>query len=164
MSRTERAKGLRGEAEIAALYRAHGLTVRGLEGSGDHLIVCDPDSGLVLHSEVKRQETARPWTWWAQAIAEAAPGSIPVVHFRRNNSRWLAIVSADDLAALLVLAARQPDGARLAESAEWLARNVIDFAENEVPDEWDGGSLGYSVGGLCNGAGEVLRALSRGRP
>jgi hypothetical protein len=101
VSRAERDKGRVGEAEVAAIYQAAGLQVRGLEGSGDHLIVCEPSSGLVLHSEVKRQETARPWAWWAQASEEAPPGTMPVVAFRRNRSRWLAIVDLEQLAKLL---------------------------------------------------------------
>lgn len=101
MSRAQRDKGLKGEAEVAAIYRAAGLTVRGLEGVGDHLVVGVPQSGLVLHSEVKRQETARPWLWWEQATSEAPPGTIPVVAFRRNRSRWLAMVDLEQLARLL---------------------------------------------------------------
>ena len=101
MSRRERDKGRKGEAEVAAIYRAAGLEVRGLEASGDHLIVCDPASGLVIHSEVKRQETARPWLWWEQASGEAEPGALPVVAFRRSRSPWLAIVSLEQLAELV---------------------------------------------------------------
>lgn len=101
MSRSERDKGLKGEAEVAAIYAAAGLQVRGLEGSGDHLVVCEPSSGVVLHSEVKRHETARPWAWWEQATTEAPPGTMPVVAFRRNRSKWLAIVDLEQLAELL---------------------------------------------------------------
>jgi hypothetical protein len=107
MSRSQRDKGLRGEREVAAIYEAHGLTVRGLEGGGDHLVVCVEDSDVRLHSEVKRQETARPWAWWEQATAEAPAGSIPVVAFRRNRSPWLVIVSLDTLAKLLSLVGDQ---------------------------------------------------------
>ena len=105
MSRSEREKGRKGEAEVAAVYRRRGLTVRGLEGSGDHLIVCDPASNFVIHSEVKRQETARPWAWWEQASSEAPDGTVPVVAFRRNRSPWLAMIELERLAELLELAA-----------------------------------------------------------
>lgn len=101
MSRRERDKGLKGEAEVAELYRARGFDVRGLEGSGDHLIVCGEASGVVVHSEVKRQEVARPWLWYEQAVAEAPPGVPAVVHFRRNRSPWLALIAAGELADLL---------------------------------------------------------------
>lgn len=102
MSRRERAKGQLGEQEVSRAYRERGFTVRGLEGLGDHAIVADPETGVRLHSEVKRQETARPWAWWAQAEAEAPPGSTPVVHFRRSRSPWLAMLRLADLLELLV--------------------------------------------------------------
>lgn len=101
MSRSERDKGLKGEREVAAIYTAVGGEVRGLEGSGDHLIIAAGPLGPTLHSEVKRQETARVWAWWEQASSEAPPGTLPVVHFRRNRSPWLAIVQAETLANLL---------------------------------------------------------------
>lgn len=104
MGRSERDKGLKGEREVAAIFASRGLEVRGLEATGDHLIVCDPSSGLVFHSEVKRQETARVWLWIAQAQAEAAAGAVPIVTFRRNRSRWLSIIDAEQLADLIVLA------------------------------------------------------------
>lgn len=120
MSRSERDKGRKGEREVAALYEARGLEVRGLEGSGDHLIVCASSSGITLHSETKRQETARPWAWWEQATAEAPPGAIVVVHFRRNRSPWLAMIEARQLAYLLeVVEALE---SQLAEARELLRR------------------------------------------
>lgn len=102
MSKRERAKGQAGEQEVSRAYRRLGFTVRGLEGGGDHAIVADPETGVRLHSEVKRQETARPWAWWAQAEAEAPPGSTPVVHFRRSRSPWLVMLRLDALLELLV--------------------------------------------------------------
>jgi hypothetical protein len=101
VSRSERIKGLTGEREVAAIYEAAGLQVRGLEGTGDHLVVCSPSSGIVIHSETKRQETARPWAWWEQASSEAPPGTMPVVAFRRNRSPWLGIVDLRQYAELL---------------------------------------------------------------
>lgn len=109
MSKSERDKGLRGEREVAERYRAAGFTVRGLEGGGDHAIVRDPETGLRIHSEVKRQETARPWPWIAQAAAEAPPGAVPVVHFRRNASAWMVLLSLDDF--LGILAAERQESA-----------------------------------------------------
>lgn len=106
MSRRERDKGRRGEAEVAAIYREHGLTVRGLEAGGDHLVASAGAGRIRIHSEVKRQETARPWSWFEQASSEASPGCIPVVAFRRNRSPWLAIVELEELVTLVVAAAR----------------------------------------------------------
>lgn len=114
MSRSSRDKGLRGEREVAAIYRDAGLDVRGLEASGDHVVASSLGGRVRLHSEVKRQETARPWVWWEQASSEAEPGSLPVVAFRRNRSPWLAIVRLDEL-ALLVAAAGSSVG-----SDRWL--------------------------------------------
>lgn len=108
MSGTERRKGQRGEREVARAWEAAGYTTRGLEGGGDHLIVRDPETGLRIHSEVKRQETARPWAWWAQCEGEAPAGSVPVVHFRRNASPWLVMLRLDDLIALLAAAQHEP--------------------------------------------------------
>lgn len=104
MSRRERDKGLLGEREVAAIFRQAGLEVRNLEATGDHLIVCDPESGIVIHSEVKRQETARVWQWWEQASGEAENGAMPLVAFRRNRSRWLALVDLEQLADLIAAA------------------------------------------------------------
>lgn len=109
MSKTEREKGRKGEAEVAAIYRRHTLDVRGLEGTGDHLIVCSASADLVIHSEVKRQETARVWAWWEQASSETEAGAIPVVHFRRNRSPWLALIEAEQLAELIARLAKALD-------------------------------------------------------
>lgn len=92
MSRMQRDKGRRAEAEVAAIYTRHGYAVRGLEGRGDHLAV---RHGLVIHSEVKRQEVLRLPLWSRQALAEAPEGAIPVVAFRRNHERWSAIAPAE---------------------------------------------------------------------
>lgn len=101
MSRAERDKGRKGEREVAAIFEAAGLEVRGLEGSGDHLIVCGGRLGVTLHSEVKRQEVARPWLWWEQAESEAPQGTLPAVMFRRNRSPWLTLLDTRQLATLL---------------------------------------------------------------
>jgi hypothetical protein len=114
MSGASRAKGLRGEHEVAAIWEAHGFTVRGLEGAGDHLCIAgkgewknDPGGAtttwrpLTIHSEVKRQERLQLWQWIAQAEAESPPGAVPVVAFRRNRSPWYAAVRLDTLAELL---------------------------------------------------------------
>jgi hypothetical protein len=101
VGKASRDKGGRGEREVAAIFERVGLEVRGLEGAGDHLIVCGEGSGFVLHSEVKRQETARPWAWWAQASAEAPPETIALVTFRRNYSPWLSLIATTELALIL---------------------------------------------------------------
>jgi hypothetical protein len=106
MSGASRAKGVRGEHEVAAIWEAHGFTVRGLEGGGDHLCLHLPvtqrsTAPLTIHSEVKRQERLQLWQWIAQAEQEAPPGAVPVVAFRRNRSPWYAAVRLETLAELL---------------------------------------------------------------
>lgn len=129
MSRAERDKGLKGEAEVSAIYTAAGLTVRGLEGSGDHLVVCGPGVWPTLHSEVKRHETARPWAWFEQARAEAPPGTTPVVAFRRNRSPWLALLPLDELAAIVGAAVGVAPPARFVGRSESCPRCCIEWED-----------------------------------
>lgn len=107
MSRTSRDKGLRGEHEVAAIFRAHGFAVRGLEGEGDHLCLVPPRvhpdalAGLTIHSEVKRQERLQLWQWIAQLEAECPAGALPLLSFRRNRSPWYALTRLEAFAELL---------------------------------------------------------------
>lgn len=101
MSRRERDKGRKAEAEVAAIYQSHGFAVRGLEGVGDHLAV---GHGLVIHSEVKRQEVLRLPLWTRQALAEAPADALPIVAYRRNRSPWRAVAPEDRVAVRLGLA------------------------------------------------------------
>jgi hypothetical protein len=57
---------------------------------------------LPFHVEVKRHEVARPWAWWAQAVEEAPPWHMPLVAFRRNRSRWLALTDLEELTRKLL--------------------------------------------------------------
>jgi hypothetical protein len=113
MAKASRQKGLRGEHEVAAIFRAHGFEVRGLEGEGDHLCILGPRvpasptamgahlNGLTIHSEVKRQERLQLWQWLAQLEAEAPPGTLPLLSFRRNRSPWYACVPLEALVKVL---------------------------------------------------------------
>jgi hypothetical protein len=110
MANSQRRKGLRGEAEVAAIWRANGFEVRGLEGEGDHLVVlpsfAQADSlafrhpELRLHSEVKRQNRLRT-AWIEQAEREAPAGAVPVVAWRPDGGKWWAMIPLEDLARLL---------------------------------------------------------------
>jgi hypothetical protein len=93
-----RTKGVNGEREVAAVWKAHGLEVRGLEGSGDHLVMARP---YPIHSEVKRQERLRLPEWLAQAAKEAPAGTVPVVSFRQSRGKWYAALLLEDLAELV---------------------------------------------------------------
>lgn len=105
-----RQKGVDAEREVAAVWKAHGLEVRNLEQSGDHLVMVPLDSRMfpgadggtaVIHSEVKRQERLKLPEWLRQAADEAPAGAIPVVSFRQSRGRWYACLPLDDLAELV---------------------------------------------------------------
>jgi hypothetical protein len=99
MANAQRRKGLRGEAEVAAIWRSHGFDVRGLEGEGDHTVT-GLFGGERLHSEVKRQNRLRT-EWIAQAEREAPAGAVPVVAWRPDGGKWWAMIPLEDLARLL---------------------------------------------------------------
>jgi len=57
------------------------------------------------------------------------------------------------------LADGNPSSRLIIEQARELAKAIIDFTENEAPaEEWDGGSLGYSLGGIWQMATDLLKA------
>jgi Holliday junction resolvase len=101
-----RDKGIRGEREVRAILEEAGYDVRGLEGLGDHLALKQrtpkvlPET-LVLHVEVKRQETLRPDVWARQAAAEAPNGATPVVAYRRSKEPWRVTLSLEDFLGLI---------------------------------------------------------------
>lgn len=105
MSNSERRKGTSGELEVRDVFRAAGFDLDRTPNSGGLRILGDLYGDVPAHVEVKRQEVARPWAWWEQASSEAQAGAMPVVAFRRNRSPWLAIVSLEQLAALMASAA-----------------------------------------------------------
>jgi hypothetical protein len=99
-----RGKGIAGEREVAQVWKDHGLTVRGLEGEGDHLVICSPSQYFnmpAIHSEVKRQERLKIPEWWRQTASEAPAGTVPVLSFRQNGGEWLAVIRLADLAELV---------------------------------------------------------------
>lgn len=100
-----RRKGLAGEHESAQLWREHGWSLRGLEGSGDWLAFRPEDypgngAHRTMHVETKRQERLRLPEWLHQADTEAPPGVPAVVCFRQNRAEWYAALR---LSALLEL-------------------------------------------------------------
>jgi Holliday junction resolvase len=108
MSRAERDKGARGEREVAAVLRAHGLAVdRTIQQSGIYLRG-DLTGVPGYHFEVKRQEALRLPLWLRQVSRDAPPGSTPVLAFRQSNEQWYAVLALADLAKLLDLARLSP--------------------------------------------------------
>jgi len=97
-----RDKGVRGEREVAEMLEAAGFGVRGLEGLGDHLALKEVRGHpLVLHVEVKRQETLQPDKWSRQAEAETPTGAVPVVAYRRNHEPWRVTLRLDEFLRLV---------------------------------------------------------------
>lgn len=99
MGSMSRRKGVKGEREVAVAFERAGLPVRGLESSGDHLIVCP--AGVTLHVECKRQERLQLPIWLRQAADEAPAGTVPVVAFRQNRGEWFATLPLAQLAAIV---------------------------------------------------------------
>jgi Holliday junction resolvase len=96
---SSRRKGVRAEREVAAIWQAAGFEVRGLEGLGDHVVICG--NGVTLHSESKRQERLKLPEWLRQATDEAPQGTVPVVSFRQSRQEWYAALRLTDLVELI---------------------------------------------------------------
>lgn len=89
-------KGKEGEKELARKLRDYGYDVRrgqqycGLKGDADVI-------GLPgMHIECKRVERLMVYDAVDQAKRDARDGEKPVVMYRRNNAKWLAIMELDD--------------------------------------------------------------------
>ena len=103
MGRFSKAKGKRGERELAAeLSRVLGVTARrGMQFQGS------PDSPDVVtsipnvHIECKRSEQFRLYSALDQAVNDAGTEKIPVVCHRQNNKPWVVVVRLDDLPKLV---------------------------------------------------------------
>lgn len=134
MSKMSRDKGKRGEREAAALLRKFGFTeaARGVQYHGG------PDSADVVglpghHIEVKRVESFQLEKAYEQAVAESAPGEVPLVLHRKNGGRWYAILDAEHYLSRLKVADKWRD----------VAGNLIDRNINppviikEQPDDSD---------------------------
>ena len=102
MGKLSRAKGARGERELAAKLRELGIEdayrSRQYCGSASSADVLGIPG---VHAEVKRCEKLSVYTAYEQAIRDAAGAEdIPVVFHRRNNKPWLVIMSIEDWVAL----------------------------------------------------------------
>lgn len=108
-----RAKGQRGELELAELLRSHGIGARrGQQFSGgtDSPDVVH-DLGGLFHIECKRVERGSLYDWMAQASRDAGGGRIPLVCHRRSRGQWLAILPLEELLKLLPFLPDQPPSA-----------------------------------------------------
>ena len=95
-----KAKGKRGELELAAKLREYGFTSRrgvqynGADGSAD--VVGLPG----IHIEVKRTEKLNVCEAMKQAQRDAKEGEAPAVFHRKNREQWLVTMSLSDWVAL----------------------------------------------------------------
>ena len=103
MSASERRKGKNGELEVVRLLHAHGWTdaKRSSDGRSQNERGDIADGPVGVHLEVRRRETVNVWACLAKAEAEAKPGDMPVVAFRRNRSPWYAALPLEILLGLL---------------------------------------------------------------
>lgn len=103
-----RAKGKRGELEIAQFFSVFGLdTARGIQDRGPEV----PDViGLPgVWAEVKRRERLEMLKWCRQAESEAG-GDMPVVFWRPNGEPWRVTQLLDDWAPMYLDCARALTG------------------------------------------------------
>ena len=96
MGKFQKEKGKRGEREVASLLREHGYDGRrtaqyaGVTGDSSDVV------GLPgYHIEVKRQERANIYEWYAQAQRDAGK-DIAVVVFRRSGDRWKILMDFEE--------------------------------------------------------------------
>lgn len=96
MATNGRAKGARGERELAKLLRAEGYQTR----RGQQFCGANGDADVVglpgIHIECKRVEKLNLYDAMAQSKHDARDGEIPVVMHRRNNCEWLVTMSLRD--------------------------------------------------------------------
>lgn len=98
--RMSRAKGVRGELEVAAIFRAAGFDCDRVPNSGGLRIKGDLYGDLPVHVEVKRAERLRLPEWLAQAASDA-DGKTPLLAYRQSHSVWYAVLPLESLLALL---------------------------------------------------------------
>jgi len=97
--KSSRAKGGRGEREVAKILSTHGYHVerRGAGFDGDDLRIKEfPE----WYSEVRRRETLCI-PEWCREIKEKANGDIPILFFRRNREPWRVVLELEDFLRLL---------------------------------------------------------------
>lgn len=95
-SMNSRAKGAKGERELARLLREYGYgTRRGQQFSG-----ANGDADVVglphIHIECKRVEALNIDKAMAQSIGDAREGDIPTVMHRKNGKPWLVTMRLED--------------------------------------------------------------------
>ena len=99
MTINSRAKGARGERELASKLREYGYECR----RGQQYCGANGDADVVglrgIHIECKRVERLDIYSALSKAKVEAKDEDIPVVMHRKNDSKWLATLSLEDFIA-----------------------------------------------------------------
>ena len=129
MSKSERRKGAGGELEVARIFQAAGFSCDRTPNSGGLRLRGDLHGDLPVHVEVKRQETARPWLWAAQARADSPAGATWLVAMRRSHDEWLAMLPLVAVVRLLELERKVVELERELEAAD----EEVAQLESELP-------------------------------
>lgn len=130
MGKMQREKGARGEREVTAIFRAHGLACDRTPNSGGLFIPGDVTGLDGLHGEVKRQETIEIRRWMQQAWIDAATGErephkTPFVAFRKSDTpanfplgQWHVCLPLEDFAAMVAQLSMETDAAKYAKAGQ----------------------------------------------
>ena len=95
MSINSRAKGAKGERELANKLKEYGYNCRrgqqfsGLEG--EDIVGLD-----YIHIECKRVQNLNLYDAMNQSKRDRKPGQAPAVFHRKNNRKWLVTMELDD--------------------------------------------------------------------
>lgn len=97
-------KGKRGERAWTKVLRDHGYEAKrtgfhqSQQGHDAPDVTCE---GLPIHWEVKNTEKCLILPWMAQSLGDAKDHEIPVVVWKKNHGKWLAILPAEDLLKMI---------------------------------------------------------------
>ena len=91
-----RAKGARGERELARILRGYGYDCR----RGQQYCGANGDADVVglpgIHIECKRGQRLNIDDAMLQAIRDRREGEFPAVFHRKNNGKWMVTMLLDD--------------------------------------------------------------------
>ena len=98
-------KGNAGEREVLQILINAGIDARRNDqtfvGGIDNPDISASICGIPLHVEVKRKERFSVYDAMKQATRDANGHALPIVLYRRNREKWLAIASLDDILKLI---------------------------------------------------------------
>ena len=95
-----RAKGARGERELASKLREYGYKCR----RGQQYCGANGDADVVglkgIHIECKRVEKLNLYDAMSQAISDAKQNELPTIFHRKNDCEWLVTMKLENWIAL----------------------------------------------------------------